>query len=98
MLSEGPLLASLWNDEELWTLRQNWLTAQFGDRMGEKDTYETKVVAEFTQICRYDAYDEVVFWFEHDLSCQINLVFLLACFARVDLAQTELKPGVHKQI
>ena len=91
MLSEGPLLASPRNDEELWTLRQNWLTAQFGDRMREKDTYAKEVVAEFTQICRYAAYDEVVFWFEHDLFCQINLVFLLACFARVDLAQTVLK-------
>ena len=90
MLSEGPLLASPQNDEELWTLRRNWLTAQFSDRMQE-DTYEEKVVAEFARICRYSEYDEVVLWFEHDLFCQINLVFLLACFARVDLAQTALK-------
>lgn len=91
MLSEGPLLGSPKTDEELWTLRQNWLVAQFGDRMTENDTYEQKVVAEFTQICRYAEYDEVVFWFEHDLFCQINLVFLLACFARVDLGKTVLK-------
>ncbi|GAB3640857.1 hypothetical protein GCM10027423_14930 [Spirosoma arcticum] len=90
MLSEGPLLASPQNDEELWTLRRNWLMAQFGDRLQE-DTYEEKVVAEFARICRYAEYDEVIFWFEHDLFCQINLVFLLACFARVDLGQTVLK-------
>ena len=90
MLSEGPLLASPASDEELWTLRQNWLTDQFGDRMQE-DNYNEKVVAEFARICRYADYDEVILWFEHDLFCQINLVFLLACFDRVDLGQTALK-------
>lgn len=90
MLSEGPLLVSPRTDEALWTLRENWLTAQFGDRM-PGETYEEKVVAEFAQICRCAEYDEVVFWFEHDLFCQINLIFLLACFARVDLGETVLK-------
>ena len=90
MLSEGPLLVSPRTDEALWTLRENWLAAQFGDRM-PGETYQEKVVAEFTQICRYAQYDEVIFWFEHDLFCQINLIFLLACFARVDLGETVLK-------
>ena len=105
MLSEGPLLASPRNDGELWTLRRNWLTAQFSDRMQKdtEDTYEEKVVAEFARICRYAEYDEVVLWFEHDLFCQINLGFLLACFIRVDLTETVLRqvsinqfPGVIK--
>lgn len=69
----------------------------------QENAYEEKVVAEFARICRYAEYDEVVLWFEHDLFCQINLIFLLACFVRVDLTETVLKqvsinqfPGVIK--
>ena len=91
MLSEGPLLAVPKSDEELWSLRRNWLASQFGEQNANDVPYEVKVVAEFAHICRYTEYDEVIFWFEHDLFCQINLVFLLACFARVDLGKTVLK-------
>ncbi|WP_157627081.1 hypothetical protein [Spirosoma luteum] len=92
MLSEGPLLVAPRTDDELWTLRRNWLTTAFGTKFqGEQPDYTIYVVREFEKICRYTDYDEVVFWFEHDLFCQINLVFLLACFDRVDLGQTVLR-------
>ncbi len=92
MLSEGPLLVAPRTDDELWTLRRNWLTTTFGAKFqGEQPDYTLYVVREFEKICQYADYDEVVFWFEHDLFCQINLVFLLACFARVNLGQTALR-------
>lgn len=92
MLSEGPLLIAPRTDDELWTLRRNWLTTNFGAKFaGEQPDYALYVVREFEKICQYAEYDAVVFWFEHDLFCQINLVFLLACFARVDLGKTILR-------
>jgi hypothetical protein len=35
-------------------------------------------------------YDEVVLWFEHDLFCQINLLYLLNWFAQRELGKTKL--------
>jgi len=35
-------------------------------------------------------YDEVVLWFEHDLFCQINMIYLLYRFSRQELGQTRL--------
>jgi hypothetical protein len=35
-------------------------------------------------------YDEVVLWFEHDLFCQINLLYLLNWFAQRELGNTKL--------
>ena len=91
MLSEGPLLPFSQFNNNLWALRQNWLVEQFGNRPEEEDGYDKKVVAEFDRIGRYAEYDEVILWFEHDLFCQINLVFLLTFFAHVDLGKTGLK-------
>ncbi|GAA4463175.1 hypothetical protein GCM10023189_40910 [Nibrella saemangeumensis] len=91
MLSEGPVKADVHSDEELWAIRRNWIQEEFGDQLPAEETYADKVVQEFTRICQYADYDEVVFWFEHDLFCQINLVFLLACFALVDLGPVRLK-------
>ncbi|GAA4409245.1 hypothetical protein GCM10023187_32250 [Nibrella viscosa] len=91
MLSEGPVKADVRSDEEFWSIRRNWIQAQFGDRLPAEETYDEKVVREFERICQYADYDEVIFWFEQDLFCQINLVFLLGCFARVDLGPVTLK-------
>ncbi|GAB3961981.1 hypothetical protein GCM10028805_61930 [Spirosoma harenae] len=92
MLSEGPLLDVSQPIEKLWNLRENWITSEFGDRQQEEeDTYHQKVVAEFNRIYQLGEYDEIILWFEHDLFCQINLVFLLNCFSRIDLGQTKLK-------
>ncbi|MBN8822323.1 MULTISPECIES: DUF1835 domain-containing protein [unclassified Spirosoma] len=91
MLSEGPLLDATQPDTALWKLRENWLRAEFGDRRDETDTYQQKVVAEFDQIYQPNAYDQIILWFEHDLFCQINLVFLLARFSRAERGNTVLK-------
>ncbi len=46
---------------------------------------------QFTELASFVAHDEVVLWFEHDLFCQANLIFLLAWFARQDLNNTRLQ-------
>ncbi|HEX2524013.1 MAG TPA: hypothetical protein VHP35_18025 [Terriglobia bacterium] len=47
-------------------------------------------------------HDEVVFWFEFDLFCQLNLIYLLGKLRRQNLASTKLSlicigefPGIH---
>jgi hypothetical protein len=87
--SEGPLKVVI--DTEFWILRQNWLEKEYGIRLPDNLGYYHMVVAEFEKLSRYDAYDEVVFWFEHDLFCQINLIFLLASFAHKQVGKTRLR-------
>ncbi|WP_128544436.1 DUF1835 domain-containing protein [Larkinella soli] len=85
-LSEGPVLAASGSFDDLWAVRRRWLEGE--DTAG---TYDRKVVREFEKLSRFTDYDEVCLWFEHDLFCQINLVFLLAWFSGRDLGKTVLK-------
>lgn len=89
MLSEGPVKADVRSDEELWAIRRDWIHREYGYK--SPGSYDEMVVREFEQLTRYAEFDEVVFWFENDLFCQINLVFLLACFHRVPLGSTRLR-------
>jgi hypothetical protein len=51
----------------------------------ESDLHEQhEALAEFSE------HEEVVLWFEHDLFCQINLIYLLNWFAQRDLKGTNL--------
>ncbi len=38
----------------------------------------------------FSDYDEVVLWFEHDLFCQVNLIYLLNWFSQRQLGKTKL--------
>jgi hypothetical protein len=58
---------------------------------------QEEVLASFAE------YEEVVLWFEHDLFCQTNLLYLLDWFAGRDLGKTRLSmicigafPGIEK--
>lgn len=91
MLSEGPLLEASQPDAALWALRENWLSTEFGNRPDDAETYPQNVIAEFNRIVQPNAYDQIILWFEHDLFCQINLVFLLSRFSNVGLEKPVLK-------
>src|SRR6185503_7667307 len=41
-------------------------------------------------LSKFSEHEEVVLWFEHDLFCQIHLVYLLNWFALRDLGPTKL--------
>ena len=54
-------------------------------------------------LASFSAHDEVVLWFEHDLFCQVQLIYLLNWFAGRELGKTRLSvvcinefPGVHQ--
>ncbi|MGV3560409.1 DUF1835 domain-containing protein [Larkinella arboricola] len=87
-LSEGPVRADA-SREELWPIRRAWLAVYAGGLAA--DTYDQQVVQELEKLANPSDYDEVYLWFEHDLFCQINLVFLLAQLAQQPHGTTRIK-------
>lgn len=76
VLSEGPVPANA-AVEEFFAVRARWLAGAFAAGMEE---YQNEVLAKYQTLKNYTAYDEVVLWYEYDLHCQINLIFLLHVF------------------
>ncbi|WP_266364487.1 DUF1835 domain-containing protein [Tellurirhabdus rosea] len=77
MLSEGPVRADA-GMTEFWDIRRHYIGGP------EAASYDQQVVREFDRLQHLTRYDEVVLWFEHDLFCQINLIFLLMRLERID--------------
>lgn len=85
ILFEGPL--RLTPPEQFWPTRQRYLTQTYGEGPA---TYAEMVTAEVNRLENYTHHNEVVLWFEHDLLCQVNLLYLLHWFAPRDLGSTAL--------
>jgi len=51
---------------------------------------EADLRAQHQALANFAAREEVVLWFEHDLFCQVHLIYLLNWFAQRDLGQTRL--------
>ncbi|MGA0560017.1 DUF1835 domain-containing protein [Larkinella sp. VNQ87] len=86
-LSEGPVRADV-PLTDLWDIRRTWLDVYADDPSMD---YGQRVVQEFGKLIQPDAYDEIILWFEHDLFCQINLVFLLAQLGQQPRSTTKIK-------
>lgn len=56
----------------------------------EVDKTETELFTQEQKLSSFSEHDEVVLWFEHDLFCQTNLVYLLNWFADRNLGSTKL--------
>jgi hypothetical protein len=87
-MSEGPVNADVESLGELWDIRRAWHNATVDS---QPDEYDRMVVQEFEKLANPAGYDEIYLWFEHDLFCQINLVFLLAQVAQRPLGTTKIK-------
>lgn len=72
ILSEGPVADVA--EEAFFRLRSVYIHETFGE---SPDQYKEKVVSSFNSIKNCTAYNHVCLWFEQDLVCQINLLFLL---------------------
>ena len=86
VLHDGPVPAGL-SDDEMRAVRARFI-ADCG-----WDTYENvarDLASWDAALASYPQYDEVVFWFEHDLFCQVQLIYLLHWFAGRDLGRTKL--------
>ncbi len=92
-LSEGPVLAD--SEKAFFKLRSDWISKVYNSNAEE---YQKQVIDEFSRLKTYSDYDEILFWFEFDLYCQINLIFLLSFFQDKILGKTVLSlicPNQH---
>ena len=82
----GPTPSGL-SDDDFRQVRARHLSDVYGLRFEDcaKELHEQQeAVAQF-----FD-HDEVVLWFEHDLFCQVHLIYLLNWFAQRELGETKL--------
>lgn len=85
-LISGPVTNS--QDKESWRMtRAQHLSETYEV---EFDECERGLIEQEKTLQSYSKHDEVVMWFEHDVFCQLNLLYLLDWFANVDLKNTEL--------
>jgi len=81
-------------------VRAEHLAAYYGGQLAD---HERVLLDQEEALATFPEHDEVVLWFEHDLFCQTNLLYLLNWFAQRDLGQTKLSlicinefPGIPK--
>ncbi len=85
-LIEGPTPAGV-TGEQWRSLRAQHLTEFYGVDLGEA---ESRLRAQEEKLASYAEHNEVVLWFEHDLFCQTNLLYLLNWFAERNLGNKKL--------
>jgi hypothetical protein len=85
-LIAGPTPANL--DENEWRkLRAAHLASAYG---GSWEEAKHELQRLHAALSSFHLHDEVVLWFEHDLFCQLNLIYLIAWFAARDQGPTKL--------
>lgn len=82
-LVDGPAPSGLYEDE--WHIRATHL-AECYDMPLER--VEDELLAQQQKLATVNDHDETVLWFEHDLFCQVHLIYLLNWFA-----QHKVQPG-----
>lgn len=85
-LVDGPTPANVSTDE--WRrVRVEHLCEAYGL---DRRECESELEAGEHKFASYGQHDEVALWFEHDLFCQVHLIYLLAWFRKRDLGKTKL--------
>ena len=82
----GPAPGGLPSDE-FRRVRARHLAEAYGAKL-EKSEQELRGQEEI--LSRFSDHEEVVLWFEHDLFCQVQLIYLLDWFARHEPGKTKL--------
>jgi hypothetical protein len=82
----GPTPNNL-SDDELLELRARHLTGAY---RVDVDECASELRRQQAALARFGDHEEVVLWFEHDLFCQVHLLYLLNWFAQRDLGHTKL--------
>lgn len=82
----GPTPPGLADDE--WrTLRAKHLADSYDLKA---DACERDLREQDQALSKFSDHEEVVLWFEHDLFCQLHLIYLLDWFSQQDMARTKL--------
>jgi len=85
-LIEGPTPAGL--DQAEWLrVRADHLAEGYGENAQQ---IERDLVEQQRKLLTVADHEETVLWFEHDLFCQVNLIYLLDWFAKHGLGKTKL--------
>ncbi len=85
-LVEGPSRAGV-GREEFRRIRARHLSEDYGV---DAEECEQELLAQEEKLLSFSEYEEVVLWFEHDLFCQTNLIYLLNWFGQQRLGKTKL--------
>jgi hypothetical protein len=85
-LIAGPTPTDL-SESEWRRLRAAHLASSYGS---DYEKCEQALLCQDETLSASTNHDEVVLWFEHDLFCQVNLVYLLNWFRNHDLGKTRL--------
>jgi len=85
-LIDGPTPAGV-AGEEWRKLRANHLAEFYQVDLSKT---ERELLEQEEKLTSFAEHNEIVLWFEHDLFCQTNLLYLLKWFADRDLAHTKL--------
>lgn len=86
ILSEGPIIDHH-SAVDFWQARQHYIADMYNENAL---TYIDKVTAEVKRLETFLQHEEVVLWFEHDLLCQVNLLYLLHWFAQHQTGSTAI--------
>lgn len=73
ILSEGPALSSL-PEHAFWEVRKRFITSEFNATAAD---YKVKILDELPKLEQARTFFEVILWFDADLMCQVNLLYLL---------------------
>ena len=82
----GPAPGGL-SEDEFRSIRARHLAGAYGVDLAK---CEKELRAQEDALSRFPDYEEVVLWFEHDLFCQVQLIYLLDWFAQRELGNTKL--------
>jgi len=69
ILAEGPV-----SKNDLWNTRTNWVCENFKTNLS---SYQEMVIDEGAKKEDLSGYHDILLWFEFDLVCQINLIYIL---------------------
>ena len=82
----GPAPGGL-SEDEFRSIRARHLAGAYGVDLAK---CEKELRAQEDALSRFPDHEEVVLWFEHDLFCQVQLIYLLDWFAQRELGNTKL--------
>lgn len=82
----GPAPGEL-SEDEFRDVRARHLAEAYGVNI---EKCERELREQEASLARFSDHEEVVLWFEHDLFCQVHLIYLLDWFAHRELGKTRL--------
>jgi len=94
ILSEGPVDATA-PETDFWHMRRQYITSTYAET---PEAYHQKVHAELLLLEQLGSYAEVVLWFDTDLMCQVNLLYLVQLLAQKQAKAISIATPAQKQV